>query len=113
VWDTIAGHIQVGVQFARRKAFQDPFVRWVEGVFAVTREQVITIDGKTARRSHDKRNGNGSLHLVSAWASESSILLGQRKVDEKSNKITAIPDLLDHLHVAGCIVTIDAMGSQK
>jgi predicted transposase YbfD/YdcC len=95
------------------QAFQDRFARWVEGVFTVTRGQVIAIDGKTARRSYDKRNGKGALHLVSAWASGNSILLGQRKVDEKSNEITAIPDLLEQLYVAGCIVTIDAMGCQK
>jgi len=94
------------------QAFQERFVRWVEGVFTVTRGQVIAIDGKTARRSYDKRDGKGALHLVSAWASESGILLGQRKVDEKSNEITAIPALLEHLYVAGCIVTIDAMGCQ-
>jgi predicted transposase YbfD/YdcC len=95
------------------QAFQERFAGWVEGVFKVKRDQVLAIDGKTVRGSHDKRNGQEAIHLVSAWASESGLLLGQRKVDEKSNEITAIPELLKSLYVAGCIVTIDAMGCQK
>src|SRR5579859_2487756 len=94
-------------------AFQERFARWVERVFSVERGQVIAIDGKTVRGSHDKRAGQGAIHLVSAWASESGLLLGQRKVDDKSNEITAIPELLKSLYVAGCIVTIDALGCQK
>src|SRR6185369_2088615 len=74
--------------------------------------QVVAIDGKTARGSQDERNGKKALHLVSAWASANGVLLGQRKVDEKSNEITAIPVLLEQLYLAGCIVTIDAMGCQ-
>jgi predicted transposase YbfD/YdcC len=93
-------------------AFQERFIRWVEGVFTVTRGQVISIDGKTARGSQDKSAGKNALHLVSAWASANGVLLGQRKVDEKSNEITAIPALLEQLYIAGCIVTIDAMGCQ-
>jgi predicted transposase YbfD/YdcC len=94
------------------EAFQSSFVRWVEGVFAATRGQVVSIDGKSVRRSHDKTIGKEAIHLVSAWASETGIVLGQRKVDDKSNEITAIPELLRVLDVAGCIVTIDAMGCQ-
>lgn len=94
-------------------AFQRSFMRWVERVFRVTQGQVIAIDGKTARRSHDKTIGKDAIHMVSAWASANGISLGQRKVDEKSNEITAIPQLLDLLNVTGCIVTIDAMGCQK
>ncbi len=94
-------------------AFQARFGRWVEGVFRVKREQVIAIDGKTVRGSHDKRKGQGPIHLVSAWASESGLLLGQRRVADKSNEITAIPELLKCLYVAGCIVSIYAMGCQK
>jgi predicted transposase YbfD/YdcC len=93
--------------------FQRSFMRWVEGVFTVTKGQVISIDGKTARRSHDKAIGKDAIHMVSAWASENGITLGQRKVDDKSNEITAIPELLQLLSITGCIITIDAMGCQK
>jgi predicted transposase YbfD/YdcC len=75
--------------------------------------QIIAIDGKKLRHSYDRRLGKSAIHMVSAWASENRLVLGQRKVDEKSNEITAIPALLDTLAVAGCIVTIDAMGCQK
>ncbi len=93
-------------------AFQERFIRWVEGVFTVTRGQVVALDGKTARGSQDEGAGKNALHLVSAWASANGVLLGQRKVNAKSNEITAIPALLEQLYVAGCIVTIDAMGCQ-
>jgi predicted transposase YbfD/YdcC len=93
--------------------FQKGFARWVEGVFQVSEGQVIAIDGKTVRRSHNKAIGKDAIHMVSAWASANGIALGQRKVDDKSNEITAIPELLRLLDVAGCIVTIDAMGCQK
>src|SRR5215813_5828435 len=79
------------------KAFQERFMRWVEGVFSVKRGQVVAIDGKTVRGSQDEANGKKALHLVSAWASENGVLLGQRKVDDKSNEITAIPILLEEL----------------
>lgn len=79
----------------------------------MTRGQVIAIDGKTVRRSHDKTLGKSAIHMVSAWASENRLVLGQTKVAEKSNEITAIPELLALLDVSGCIVTIDAMGCQK
>ncbi len=94
-------------------AFQRSFVRWVQRVFTITEGQVISIDGKTARRSHDKAIGKDALHMVSAWASVNGITLGQRKVDDKSNEISAIPELLELLRIKGCIVTIDAMGCQK
>jgi len=93
--------------------FQERFARWVEGVLSVKRGQVIGVDGKTVRGSHNRQAGQEAIHLVSAWASESGLLLGQRKVDEKSNEITAIAELLKHLYVAGCSVSIDAMGCQK
>jgi predicted transposase YbfD/YdcC len=93
-------------------AFQRRFIRWVESVFRVTRGQVVAIDGKTLRGSHDGAIGKGAIHLVSAWASANGIVLGQRKTAEKSNEITAIPELLELLDVSGCIVTIDAMGCQ-
>jgi len=93
--------------------FQRGFIRWIEQVFKVTGGQVIAFDGKTARRSHDKSIGKDAIHMVSAWASGNGITLGQRKVDDKSNEITAIPELLRLLTITGCIVTIDAMGCQK
>jgi len=92
--------------------FQRSFMRWIERSFTVTKGQVIAIDGKTVRRSHDKTIGKGAIHLVNAWASANGITLGQRKTEDKSNEITAIPELLRLLNVAGCIVTIDAMGCQ-
>ena len=79
--------------------FQRSFIRWVEGVFTITKGQVVSVDGKTARRSHDKSSGKGAIHMVSAWASANGITLGQRKVDDKSNEITAIPELLQLLHI--------------
>lgn len=94
------------------EAFQRAFMRWVEGVFRVSEGQVIAIDGKTVRRSHDRSIGKDAIHLVNAWATRNGIALGQWKTDTKSNEITAIPPLLRQLNVAGCIVTLDAMGAQ-
>ncbi len=93
--------------------FRDCFLEWVKAVSDLTRGQVIAIDGKTLRRSHDKALGKTAIHMVSAWASENRLVLGQTKVAEKSNEITAIPELLALLDVSECIVTIDAMGCQK
>jgi len=93
--------------------FQRSFVRWVQGLFSITEGQVVSIDGKTARRSHDKGNGKDAIHMVSAWASVNGVTLGQRKVDDKSNEISAIPELLELLRIKGCIVTLDALGYQK
>lgn len=92
--------------------FQECFLTWVQAVSCVTQGQVIAIDGKKLRRSHDKRGGRNAIHMVSAWASATGLTLGQRKVDDKSNEITAIPALLEVLDIAGCIITIDAMGCQ-
>lgn len=94
-------------------AFQRSFARWVSSVFTITGGQVISIDGKTARRSHDKAIGKDAIHMVSAWACTNGITLAQRKVDDKSNEISAIPALLELLHIKGALVTIDAMGCQK
>ena len=74
---------------------------------------VIAIDGKTLRRTHDTANGKKALHLVSAWAVENRMVLAQVAVDEKSNEITALPAVLKLLDLAGCLVTIDAMGTQR
>jgi hypothetical protein len=73
---------------------------------------IIAIDGKTSRRSHDRRKGRNPLHLVSAWAARQQIVLGQQATEEKSNEITAIPLLLSHLDLKGALVTMDAMGTQ-
>lgn len=94
-------------------AFQSCFMRWVEQHFRVPRGQVIAVDGKTARGSKDSYHGQDAIHLVSAWASESGVLLGQRKVEEKSNEITAVPELLERLFIKGCVVTVDALNCQK
>lgn len=93
--------------------FQKSFMSWVQAMWKLTKGQVIAIDGKTLRRSHDKSNGKRAIHMVSAWASANGIVLGQVKTDEKSNEITAIPELIKALEIEGCIVTIDAMGCQK
>jgi len=92
---------------------QQCFLRWMQAVSKVTQGEVVAIDGKTLRRSFDRATGKGAIHMVSAWASANRLVLGQQKVDEKSNEITAIPGLLRLLDLKGCIVTIDAMGCQK
>ncbi len=110
----IPSHDTFGYVFARinHKEFQQRFMHWVEMVFAVSKGQVVALDGKTLRGSHDRLLGKKAIHLVSAWASENGLILGQRKVADKSNEVTAIPELLRLLDVSGCIVTIDAMGCQ-
>jgi predicted transposase YbfD/YdcC len=93
--------------------FQQSFVNWIASVSEVTQGQVIAIDGKSLRRSHDHALGRDAIDMVSAWAAQNHLVLGQVKVDEKSNEITAIPELLRVLEVSGCIITMDAMGCQK
>jgi len=111
----IPSHDTFARVFARIKpaVFQERFARWVQAVRTATDDEVIGIDGKTARRSHNKGAGIGPLHLVSAWASRNRLVLGQIKVDEKSNEITAVPELLRLLDLKGCIVTVDALNTQK
>ncbi len=92
--------------------FADCFRRWTEGLREAVGAEVVAIDGKTLRRSHDRGKGRAPIHMVSAWARENGLVLGQIKVEDKSNEITAIPELLRALKLAGCIVTIDAMGCQ-
>jgi predicted transposase YbfD/YdcC len=94
------------------RQFQQCFLDWVRSVYELTQGQVVAIDGKQSRRSFDRPKGKTAINMVSAWASENQMVLGQVKVGEKSNEITAIPELLEMLEVAGCIVTIDAMGCQ-
>jgi predicted transposase YbfD/YdcC len=93
-------------------AFQQCFIGWVRAVHPAV-EGVVAIDGKTARRSHDQAKGHKAIHVVSAWATENGVALGQIKVDDKSNEITAIPELLPLLEISGCLVTTDAMGCQR
>ena len=93
--------------------FKTCFLQWIRAISQLTKGEIIAVDGKTLRRSHDKSNGKSAIHMVSAWACANSLVLGQVKTEEKSNEITAIPQLLKTLEIQGCIVTIDAMGCQK
>jgi len=100
------------------RAFQACFVQWLQGLRAQAAEAtrveqpVLAVDGKTLRRSHDRRHGLGALHAVSVWASDFGLSLGQVACDENSNEITAIPELLRLVDINGAIITIDAMGTQ-
>ncbi len=92
--------------------FQACFSRWVEGL-RDDRPDIVAIDGKTSRRTHDRGKGRAPLHMVSAWATRQRLVLGQEAVEEKSNEIVAIPLLLERLELSGALVTIDAMGTQS
>jgi predicted transposase YbfD/YdcC len=109
----IPSHDTFGRVFAHidPKQFEASFLEWVRGI-SKTVQGVIAIDGKTLRRSHNHGEGKKALHMVSAWAVENRLVLAQLATEEKSNEITAIPVLLRQLALAGCIVTIDAMGTQ-
>ena len=110
----IPSHDTFGRVFGLLKAeqFQECFYKWVQAVNEVTAGQVIALDGKQLRGSLDSYLGKGAIYMVNAWANTNHLALGQRKVDAKSNEITAIPELLAMLEIAGCIITIDAMGCQ-
>ena len=101
------------------EAFQASFAGWLMSLKEAAQatsgvdKPILPIDGKTVRRSHDRKNGLGALHLVSVWASEWGLSLGQVACAEKSNEITAIPELLKLVDISGAIITIDAMGTQK
>lgn len=111
----IPSHDTFGRVFSMLDAevFERCFMEWVSAVSESVEGDVVAIDGKTLRRSHDRGAGKSALHLVSAWSSANRLVLGQRKVDGHSNEITAIPELLRSLDVSGCVVTTDAMGCQK
>jgi predicted transposase YbfD/YdcC len=94
-------------------AFQRCFGAWAQALVQATAGRLIAIDGKTLRGSADPANGRAALHLVSAWANANHLVLGQVAVSDKSNEITAIPELLQVIDVTGAVVTIDAMGCQK
>ena len=94
------------------KAMESSFQSWLDSVVVDLNAQVIPIDGKTVKGSYDRNGSQSALHLVSAWASEHRLFLGQVKVEDKSNEINAIPALLELLDISGSIITIDAMGTQ-
>lgn len=96
----------------RPAEFERCLLSWITALHEVTAGQLVAIDGKTLRQSFDKAGAKSAIHMVSAWATANHISLGQVVVDEKSNEITAIPELLELLDVSGCLVTIDAMGCQ-
>jgi predicted transposase YbfD/YdcC len=94
-------------------AFEKCLLSWIEAVQEICENRLIAIDGKTLRGSYDRGDAKAAIHMVSAWAVENKLSLGQVVVDEKSNEITAIPELLGLLELSGAVVTIDAMGCQK
>jgi predicted transposase YbfD/YdcC len=110
----IPSHDTFGRVFSRIDAqqFQLAFYEWVWAVNDIIQGQIINLDGKQLRGSKDQVLGKRAIYMVSAWAEANELVLGQRKVDEKSNEITAIPELLKLLAISGCIVTIDAIGTQ-
>ena len=105
--DRIPSHDTFGRVFAKLDSaqFEECLKQWVRSVNDVTGGEVVAIDGKTHRRSHDR----SAIHMVSKWASANRLILGQTKVDKHSSEITAIPELLSMLDVSGCAVTIDAL----
>ncbi|AFW92861.1 ISAs1-like element ISAsp2 family transposase [Dolichospermum sp. UHCC 0352] len=111
----IPSHDTFARVFARidPQQFQNCFLSWIKSINKITEGEVIAIDGKTLRHSYDKGKDKGAIQMVSAWATSNKLVLGQCKVEEKSNEITAIPELIKVLDIAGCLVTIDAMGCQK
>ncbi len=108
----IPSHDTCGDVFARHEAeqFQTCFLNWMQAVSEITQGQVVAIDGKTLRGAPDRALGKNAIQMVSAWATHHRLVRGQVKVDEKSNEIRAIPERLRVLDLAGCLVTLDAMG---
>ena len=111
----IPSHDTIGDLFSRLdpQQLQSCFLAWIQSLFRVSDGEIIAIDGKKLRHSYDSSTDRPAIHMVSAWACQNRIVLGQVKTDEKSNEITAIPKLLKLLDIKGNIVTIDAMGCQK
>jgi predicted transposase YbfD/YdcC len=111
----IPSHDTFGDVFAKidPAQFEQCFLDWTLGVCQLTEGEVIAIDGKKLRGSYDHQDKKSAIHMVSAWANQNRLVLGQVKVDDKSNEITAIPQLIKVLALKGCIVTIDAMGCQN
>ena len=104
--------------FRRVFAVLDPeqywtcFAKWIQAVDKLTEGQIVAADGRALRRSHDQSEGKRALQMVSAWTSANGVVLAQRRVDDESNGITAVPELLDTLAISGCIVTLDAIHCQ-
>lgn len=96
-----------------RNQFAAGLLQWMQALHEATGGKLVSLDGKSLRRSHRRRAGLGALHLVTAWCSENGLTLGQYATEDKSNEITAIPELLKLLNLKGCTVTIDAMGCQR
>ena len=111
----IPSHDTFGRVLARLnpKAFQQCFLDWVRAVAQITDQEIVPLDGKTLRRSHDKSKGQRAIELVSAWTRANRLMLGQIKAAADSNEITAVPQLLRLLELKGCIVTLDALHCQK
>jgi len=111
----IPSHDTFGRLFAQLdpQGFHDFFTRWVRELSESLQGKTVAIDGKTLRGSRDQANGKSAIHLVSAWASDIRLVLGQLKTTDKSNEITAIPELIKILDLRGAIITLDAMGCQK
>jgi predicted transposase YbfD/YdcC len=94
------------------EAFQAQFVTWTQSLCQRTGGQLVAVDGKKLRRSHNRVHGKEGIWMVNAWAEANQLVLGQRQVDEESNEIPAIPQLLEAVDITGCVVTIDAIGTQ-
>jgi predicted transposase YbfD/YdcC len=110
----IPSHDTFGRVFAMidPEAFRNSFLEWVKTIQRLTNQETIAIDGKQLHGSRDRANGQAAIDMVSAWATASELVLGQVKVDDKSNEIPAIPELLKLLDIEGCLITIDAIGTQ-
>ena len=100
-------------ELLERNQFAAGLLQWTQALQEATDSKLIAIDGKTLRRSHRRKRGLAALHLVTAWNTENGLTLGQYATEDKSNEITAIPELIKLLSLKGCTVTIDAMGCQK
>jgi len=113
--DGTPSHDTLGTVFSMidHKQFSDCFVEWVSAVVNICNGEIIAIDGKKLRGSYDTSSSKAAIHMVSAFAVENGICIGQVTTDKKSNEITAIPKLLELLAIKGCVITIDAMGCQK
>ena len=111
----ILSHDTFSRVFARiePQQFQECFLSWVNAIVGELELNVIAIDGKTMKQSYDRNDQQKALHIVTAWSSSHQLVLGQKKVDKKSNELTAIPALIEMLEIAGSVITIDAMGCQK
>jgi predicted transposase YbfD/YdcC len=111
----IPSHDTFSRVFARiePQQFQESFLSWVNAIVGKLEINAIAIDGKTMKQSYDRTNQQKALHIVTAWSCSHQLVLGQKKVAKKSNELTAIPELIEMLEIAGSVITIDAMGCQK